>query len=102
MPVMKPSTTCLARRSSWAMRAMVSGCRKRRGSSWILAATMRSRWGYVGQAAGLPSACENSMFAEAFGRPAAYPTEESTGEDLLEALVARQFALLVRRLLQEA
>ncbi len=33
MPVMKPSTTCRARRSSREMRAMVAGWRKRRGSS---------------------------------------------------------------------
>src|SRR5262245_48794695 len=33
MPLMKPSTTCRARSSRREMRAIVSGCRKRRGSS---------------------------------------------------------------------
>ena len=33
MPEMKPSTTCRARRSRRVILAMVSGCRKRRGSS---------------------------------------------------------------------
>src|SRR5262249_61670868 len=33
MPLMKPSTTWRARSSSREMRAIVSGCRKRRGSS---------------------------------------------------------------------
>src|SRR5437762_31903 len=37
MPEMKPSTTCRARRSSRVMRAIVSGCRKRRGSSAVVA-----------------------------------------------------------------
>src|SRR5438093_727001 len=42
MPVRKPSTAFLARRSSREMRAMVSGCRKRRGSS-VLTATYSPR-----------------------------------------------------------
>src|SRR5262245_50874236 len=87
MPVMKPVTICLARRSSWAMRSSVSGCRKRLGSSRVLA---------TGESHLLDAACgvANSCYAAS--------GDALRRENLLEALVLGQFAFLGRRVAQQS
>src|SRR5207253_1131088 len=99
MPVMKPVTTCLARRSSWAIRAMVSGCRKRLGSSWFFLATVFLLKSITIYAERRRGEWEIDPFTPL---PPFLPFGRLRREDLLEALVLGQFAFLGRRVTQEA
>src|ERR1022692_1776976 len=112
-PEMKPVTTCLARRSSWEMRAMVSGCRKRRGASFFLATMFFSRCRSL---VGMTGEGENEGRGERkMGIDCVLPISlspilpfslspllASRGENLLEALVLGQLAFLGRRVAHNA
>src|SRR5262245_60097581 len=97
MPVMNPSTTSLARRSSRAVRATTSGARKRRGFSRSLV---------LGTAFSIQAV---SPAGESSSRRSQRPARRSPAgetkilgrEDLLEPLVLGQFALAAGRLLDE-
>src|SRR5262245_50380501 len=95
MPEMKPSTTCRARRSRCAMRAMVAGWKNRRGSSSLGAAATVLL--YVRSTS--PERQREVLRPLAGAR--GWSGGESRRENLLEPLVAGQFALAGRRLLDQ-
>src|SRR5688500_4301528 len=98
IPVMNPSTTCLARRSSRPMRAMVAGCRNRLGSSS----------GMVASLVGWAESCRSGRVFEARHLPTRRASktrpdlQESRREYLLEPLVALQIPFLLGGFVQEA
>src|SRR5690348_471861 len=90
MPEMKPSTTWRARRSSRVILAMVSGCRKRRESSSRTAGKGKLQYQPAAQARGIRSLACAAGWSVRLRR-----------EDLLEAVVAGQLALLAGRLIEQ-
>src|SRR5262245_59668180 len=96
MPEMNPSTTWRARRSSREMRAMVSGCKNRRGSSSFLTAIKQTPT----PLAAWQSHILRGRKGYCYAKPQA--AIKSRCEELLEALVLGQLAFLRRRLLEHA
>src|SRR5262249_3842328 len=103
MPEMNPSTTWRARRSSRLIRAMVCGCRKRRGSSEVvLLATVVSHCDLVGWVESSRPTTQHASSRQALQPDAYCPVglEDSTHptrlrrEDLLEPIVPGQVAFL--------
>src|SRR5262249_7703731 len=112
MPVMKPSTTCWARRSSRLMRAITVGSRKRRGLSTSRVAAKGGPHLLV------PELCLGTFLAKLCFAPIGQGRREaelrrqdvpkqSSGtrilgrENLPEPLVLRQLALAAGRLLDQ-